>query len=829
MTVGALRDLIKAEMTSFYEEMAAMFETRTKALETEVSALKSRVADLESHVENRDQQLDALGGSDDNREERLRKVEKVAENLEAEGKLSYLIFSGSAIPAAPQQQSREGGDVRRGEDVVDTVVGVLRRHLPSVPVSRDDVATARRIGNGKILCLYAAELAERRPEPPVSLYSAAAAGVGELAAAAAGALTLLLRAAALAAGARALSATVDQLTGGHLAELVRAVLGGGGAVTADPLAAGVCLLLAALLALGLESAGWLRALVLLSTLSAAAVFAVSAAFLTESASWGGQPLLPRGLVGLVEACALYSVVMWRGPEPPLRLTRSRHHCWDGARLTAAACGLLFLVYCCLASSVALVQHYQGGAERPLWALPGLGARGLRGAELAVGCCALVALSLLLVELAAPQGVLLAALAADGLAPAALAAPAAAGALTALVSAAAAGLLSTLQLLRLAASCQLLLAAALLCRALLERYAASAGTADLVSPAAAAARRSGGRQRGTAPLCRLKAGLGLLPQRLAQAGHEVAVIETAAPAPAADRTPLLAAERGGAHPACSCGPPPGRRLLLSHDAADDDDDDDDETDLSEPESDDTDIDAVVAEFRQHSVQVGDLRQHSVQVGDLRQHSVQVGDLRQYSVQAGDLRQHSVQAGDLRQHSVQFRPSALPRLLLRQEATPASARRVAIAVAALVVCGAGLGAALVARTAAPHTAHPLTSLVTALLLVSAAAFGAVIARQPWCGSCHAELQAPGCPWLPCAALLLILIGLVTLLQHVWAPLAACLAAGLLVYAVHGARPGRPEPGVAVLQHTDLLGLRPLGAGAAAGRRPPSPLHDTEPPGQ
>ncbi|KAF0307428.1 hypothetical protein FJT64_002252 [Amphibalanus amphitrite] len=154
MTVGALRDLIKAEMTSFYEEMAAMFETRTKALETEVSALKSRVADLESHVENRDQQLDALGGSYDNREERLRKVEKVAENLEAEGKLSYLIFSGSAIPAAPQQQSREGGDVRRGEDVVDTVVGVLRRHLPSVPVSRDDVATARRIGNGKILCKF---------------------------------------------------------------------------------------------------------------------------------------------------------------------------------------------------------------------------------------------------------------------------------------------------------------------------------------------------------------------------------------------------------------------------------------------------------------------------------------------------------------------------------------------------------------------------------------------------------------------------------------------------------------------------------------------------
>ena len=62
----------------------------------------------------------------------------------------------------------------------------------------------------------------------------------------------MLRCAALAAAARALSTTVDQLTGGHLAELVRSALGGGEGVRADPLAAGVCLMLAALLALGLE-------------------------------------------------------------------------------------------------------------------------------------------------------------------------------------------------------------------------------------------------------------------------------------------------------------------------------------------------------------------------------------------------------------------------------------------------------------------------------------------------------------------------------------------------------------------------------------------------
>ena len=158
MTVGALRDLIKTEMTIFYEEMSALFETRTRALETEVANLKQRVAELESHVENRDQQLDALGDSDSGREERLKKMEKTAENMEAEGKLNYLIFSGSAVPAAPerapQREFQHGDGGRQGEDVIDTVIGVLKSHLPSVPVNRGDVATARRIGNGKILCKF---------------------------------------------------------------------------------------------------------------------------------------------------------------------------------------------------------------------------------------------------------------------------------------------------------------------------------------------------------------------------------------------------------------------------------------------------------------------------------------------------------------------------------------------------------------------------------------------------------------------------------------------------------------------------------------------------
>ena len=100
--------------------------------------------------------------------------------------------------------------------------------------------------------LYLSELSERRPEPPPCLYSAAYSSAGELAAFLSAWLELVLRWAALAAAGRAVSATVDQLTGGHLAALVTSLLGAGGAGRVDPLAAGVCLMLAALLALGLE-------------------------------------------------------------------------------------------------------------------------------------------------------------------------------------------------------------------------------------------------------------------------------------------------------------------------------------------------------------------------------------------------------------------------------------------------------------------------------------------------------------------------------------------------------------------------------------------------
>ena len=47
-----------------------------------------------------------------------------------------------------------------------------------------------------------------------------------------------------------------------------------------------------------QSAAWLRGLVLLTTAAASGVFAVSAAFFTEDSSWGRQPFLPRGLLGV---------------------------------------------------------------------------------------------------------------------------------------------------------------------------------------------------------------------------------------------------------------------------------------------------------------------------------------------------------------------------------------------------------------------------------------------------------------------------------------------------------------------------------------------------
>ena len=76
----------------------------------------------------------------------------------------------------------------------------------------------------------------------------------------------------------------------------------------------------------------------------------------------------------------------------------------------------------------------------------------------------------------------------------------------------------------------------------------------------------------------------------------------------------------------------------------------------------------------------------------------------------------------------------------------------------------------------TQMPLPSLVSASeLLCADVACVRVCRRQPWCSSCHTEFQAPGCPWLPAAALMLTIVGITALLQHVWLLLTVTMATG------------------------------------------------------
>lgn len=98
--------------------------------------------------------------------------------------------------------------------------------------------------------LYQCELSERRSCTPTSLYTAAYASAGELAAFCCAWTTVTLRGVTAAAAARAISATVDQLTGKQLTALLVDMFGQ--EWQPDPLAAGICAMVGVLVALGLE-------------------------------------------------------------------------------------------------------------------------------------------------------------------------------------------------------------------------------------------------------------------------------------------------------------------------------------------------------------------------------------------------------------------------------------------------------------------------------------------------------------------------------------------------------------------------------------------------
>ena len=117
------------------------------ALRADLGRLHSRIKELEQHVERRDCYIDELGQRVSERDTRICDLEDEVDRLSNELRKKDLMLSGAAVPAPPAEQWKE--------DVVETAVTVLAQCMPQVPISRDEIDDAFRIGkNKRILCRF---------------------------------------------------------------------------------------------------------------------------------------------------------------------------------------------------------------------------------------------------------------------------------------------------------------------------------------------------------------------------------------------------------------------------------------------------------------------------------------------------------------------------------------------------------------------------------------------------------------------------------------------------------------------------------------------------
>ncbi|XP_071525423.1 uncharacterized protein [Panulirus ornatus] len=359
------------------------------------------------------------------------------------------------------------------------------------------------------------------------LYTAAYQLVGEFVAYLLGVLNTLFTASTLAAVSKALSATMDYMSGGKVKHFVTSQVGRvpGTLVPPDFIAAGASLSVAVILALGLEQSGFLRLTMSLATLVGLLFFLVVGGLHTEqnpdhlhhAFNIGSSELL----AGAAVCMAVYSSFYETGR---LVKTQKRPHRVLPIALSLAT-GLTFLAFFALGIVLTLMTGNMIPPEgAPL--IQALERRDVGWARLVLGSFQVVMLCLALVEAADPLSRQLVSLATDGLLPTTLAhqcsrtashahAHLAGGALAALLAL----LFSHVLLLQVLATCALCLHVVVVMTVMYRRHRCSYGS--LCSVAATASSSEPYSYQHVAPphsrqertLHFLKDGLRVLPTRV----------------------------------------------------------------------------------------------------------------------------------------------------------------------------------------------------------------------------------------------------------------------------------------------------------------------------
>ena len=150
ITVEVMKELLREERESLKDFIREEISLVTDALRSELAEQRSRVLELEQHVEAQGVVIDEMEGRLRQREDRTAELEEALDQVEADQKSGDLIFAGSAIPPPPAIT-----DYSRPEDVTAVTLELLRRHLPTVELSREDFVSCTRIAQGKkLLCKF---------------------------------------------------------------------------------------------------------------------------------------------------------------------------------------------------------------------------------------------------------------------------------------------------------------------------------------------------------------------------------------------------------------------------------------------------------------------------------------------------------------------------------------------------------------------------------------------------------------------------------------------------------------------------------------------------
>ncbi|XP_068244374.1 probable cationic amino acid transporter isoform X1 [Palaemon carinicauda] len=265
-----------------------------------------------------------------------------------------------------------------------------------------------------------AELVTWSPQSSGHLYTATYQLVGEFVAYLLGILNVLFTASTLAAVCKALSATMDYMSGGKVASFVAHHIGRLPLTQTLPdfIAFGAALCVAVVLALGLEQSGFLRASMSVTSLAGLAFFLIVGGLHTEQNPAHLQRALHIESSELLAGAAICMVVYSSFYETGVRVKVHRRPQRALPLAISVSMGVTFLAFFALGIVLTLMT---GNAIPPQGAplLQALERRDVGWARLVMGSFQVVMMCLALVEAANPLSRQIVSLSADGLLPSAL--------------------------------------------------------------------------------------------------------------------------------------------------------------------------------------------------------------------------------------------------------------------------------------------------------------------------------------------------------------------------------------------------------------------------